>query len=148
MDDSDFLNSLKTDEEKFQELVDGAEHFIRLKHASILPKSTPKIDIIPLMLTGAGAVTGGISTYLASRPRQELQGQSKREVELGKQIEETKDLPDKGFIDKLRKGNRNLEYAYAKAFREHPGKASILGAGVGALVGRRLSRALGALKGI
>lgn len=244
MDESEFLESLKTEEDRFNELTAGAEHFIRLKKQSgyeqpvvpeapektaslrsafngarssleqgarglkrdikgalnnkastysrsfdagrVVGKAAPVVaggavahalgkhqgkresereifgdlaekrasaaeklkSIGPLTaaLMGAGALTGGVGTYLSSRPQEDLDGKSKAEDELETQVRAHQGRPENGLLRKLMNRTTELEHGYAKAFRDHPGKASILGAGAGAAGGYGLARLLDAVR--
>lgn len=94
--------------------------------------------------TGLGAIAGGVGTYLASRPQKET-GKSKSEEELESMVASQKDKPENGLLHKLK--NREVENAhgFSKAFREHPVKASLIGAGMGALAGRSIGQLAGAI---
>jgi hypothetical protein len=183
MDEDEFLQSLKTDDEKFNEFVAGAEHFVRLKQQSGYEQPAPiptekratsslgsapgstlvdaglaekraslaekmkSLGPLSLGLIGGGAAAGGIGTYLASRPREELGGKSKAEDELEGMVEQHQKRPEHGLLHKMKNRTTELEHGYAKAFRDHPLKAGLLGAGAGATGGYGLARLLDAVRG-
>jgi hypothetical protein len=99
-----------------------------------------------LAATGIGALAGGAGTYLASRPQKDT-GKSKAEEELEGMVEGQKNQPARGLLSKMHKSNTELEHGYAKAFRDHPGKAAILGALTGGVAGNGIGRMAGALRG-
>lgn len=247
MDDREFLESLKTDEERFDEFTAGAEHFIRLKKQSgisndpspseITKEAAPRkasaakrfmegvisgsplehmakgmrraikgpnraagagqatmaaasgtglyalgkkqgkseakkktaaevetlspiqekragladklksLGPLSLSLMGAGAGIGGLGTYMGSKPRPELGGKSRAEEELEAKVLANRSLPEDGLLHKMKNRTTELEHGFSQAFRDHPGKASLLGAGAGALAGHGLARVLGGLRG-
>lgn len=98
-------------------------------------------------LMGAGAAVGGVGTYLASRPQEDLGGKSKAEDELEGQVKAHQERPENGLLHKMKNRTTELQHGYAQAFRDHPGKASILGAGAGAAGGYGLARLLDAFRG-
>jgi len=175
MDEQEFLESLKTDDERFDEFTAGAEHFIRLKKQSGYERPEPSFGVekaasatgqdsltekragmadklkslgpLTLALMGTGAAVGGAGTYLASRPQEHLGGKSKAEDELEAQVQAHQERPEKGLLHKMKNRTTELEHGYAKAFRDHPGKAGLIGAGAGAAGGYGLARLLDAVRG-
>lgn len=105
------------------------------------------IGPLSLTLMGAGAGIGGLGTYLGSKPRPELGGKSRAEEELEAKVLANRSLPEEGLLHKMRNRTTELEHGFSQAFRDHPGKASLLGAGAGALAGHGLARVLGGLRG-
>lgn len=155
MDDLEFLEGLKTDEEQFNELTAGAEHFIRLKKqtnqtgeekTASLSEKLKQIGPLAGGLMAGGATAGGLSTYLASKPRAELGGKSRAEEDLEAIVEAQKGRPESGLLHKMRNRTSELEHGYAQAFRDHPVKASLLGAAAGASGGYGLAKLLDALR--
>lgn len=94
-----------------------------------------------------GAGLGAGSTFLKHRPQERLGGYSKGEVESAERIVAREGRPETGFLEKIKNRTGELEHGLSRAFREHPVKGSMVGAGVGALSGASLVRALGALGG-
>ncbi len=94
--------------------------------------------------TGLGALGGGIGTYLSSRPQKDT-GKSKTEEDLEGQVAANKAKPERGFLEKLK--NREVESAHgiSRTFREHPGKAGLLGALLGGVSGYGLGQLGGAI---
>jgi len=90
-----------------------------------------------------GAIGAG-SSYLSHKPRESLEGKSKREESLGHEVDLQNRKPETGFLEKLRHRTTEMEHGYAKAFREHPAKATALGAASGIGVGYGLARLGGA----
>lgn len=96
------------------------------------------------LLTGAGAAAGGVGTYLSSRPQADT-GKSKMEEELGAAVEANKMNPERGFLEKLKNRETESAHGFARVFREHPVKASLLGAVTGAASGYGLGQLGGAV---
>lgn len=126
-------------------------HHLSHKLASVREKTAASIvehlkDVNPGLVaaTGAGALIGGIGTYLSSRPQQDT-GKSKTEEELEGKVEAQKSQPERGLLSKMHHRNTELEHGYARAFREHPNKAAILGTISGALGGYGIGRLAGGL---
>lgn len=94
--------------------------------------------------TGLGALAGGLGTYLSSRPQKDS-NKSKSEEDLEGRLEAQKSQPERGLLSKMHHRNTELEHGYAKAFREHPGKASIIGAITGAMGGYGIGQLSGAV---
>lgn len=207
MDETDFRKGIEGEAQNGQDLVDGAEHLMRLKKqvglvrptspdlelekdAGELAESlaTPAVckgcnkvktacmcktaeslrpyldaklaearqktassvlerfkDVNPGLIgaTGAGALLGGLGTYLASRPQKDT-GKSKAEEELEGKVEAQKSQPERGLLSKMHRRNTELEHGYARAFREHPGGAAVIGTATGALGGYGIGRLAGA----
>lgn len=93
--------------------------------------------------TGLGALAGGLGTYLSSRPKKDS-GKGKAEEELEGKMEAQKSQPERGLLSKMHHRNTELQHGYAQAFREHPGKASIIGAITGAMGGYGIGQLAGA----
>ncbi len=93
--------------------------------------------------TGLGALAGGLGTYLSSRPQKDS-GKSKAEEDLEGRVKAQENQPERGLLGKIHHRNTELEHGYAKAFREHPGKASIIGAITGAMGGYGIGQLAGA----
>jgi hypothetical protein len=236
VDDNEFLESLKTNEERFEDQVQSAEHFIRLKKQSGYGQSSETTEktasamesarralsksptlraavlsgvasgtvgaglgaassppghrlegavgsgirsgavgaaggalyqhlsnklaekrasmadklksIGPLAgtLMAGGAAAGGIGTYLASKPQDHLGGKSRAEDELEGQVKAHQERPETGLLHKMKNRTTELEHGYAKAFRDHPGKAALIGAGAGAAGGYGLAKLLDAVR--
>jgi hypothetical protein len=112
-----------------------------------LAEKMKSLGPLSLGLMGGGAAAGGLGTYLASRPREELGGKSKAEDELEGMVEAHQKRPEHGLLHKMKNRTTELEHGYAKAFRDHPLKAGIIGAGAGATGGYGLARLLDAVRG-
>jgi len=97
-------------------------------------------------LMAGGAAAGGIGTYLASKPQEELGGRSRAEDELEAFVEAQKGRPERGLLHKMKNRTTELEHGYARAFSDHPVKASLLGAAAGASGGYALTKLLDALR--
>lgn len=126
-------------------------HHLNHKLASAREKTASSIvehlkDVNPGLVaaTGAGALIGGIGTYLSSRPQKDT-GKSKSEEELEGKVEAQKSQPERGLLSKMHHRNTELEHGYAKAFREHPHKAALIGTVSGALGGYGLGRLAGGI---
>lgn len=126
-------------------------HFLNSKLASLREKTASSIleqikNVHPglAITTGLGTAMGGIGTYLASRPQKDT-GKSRAEESLEGKVNSQKDIPERGLLSKMHHRNTELEHGYAKAFREHPGKAALIGSATGALGGYSLGRLAGAL---
>lgn len=97
--------------------------------------------------TGLGALAGGVGTYLASRAQDDT-GKSKMEENLGASVKANESKPERGLLQKLKNRETESAHGIARAFREHPVKASLMGAltggglgyGLGQLGGARLLR--------
>jgi hypothetical protein len=98
------------------------------------------------LLMAGGAAAGGLGTYAASKPREHLGGKSRAEDELDGQVKAHQERPEEGLLHKMKNRTTELSRGYAQAFREHPGKASIIGAGAGAAGGLGLARLLDAVR--
>ncbi len=94
--------------------------------------------------TGLGAILGGIGTYAASRPQKDS-GKSRAEEDLEGKVEVQKSQPERGLLSKMHNRNTELEHGYARAFREHPGKAALIGTVTGAMGGYGIGRLAGGL---
>lgn len=95
-------------------------------------------------MIGAGLGAGNV--FMKSRPKSHLGGRSSAEFEAEAQVAARQGQPETGFVEKLRNRMGELQHGVAKTFREHPAKGSLLGAGVGAMGGVSLVRALGGKK--
>lgn len=115
------------------------------KRASMAEK-LKSLGPLSLGLMGAGAATGGIGTYLASKPQADLGGRSRAEDELETKVKAQQGRPEKGLLHKMNNRTTELEHGYAKAFRDHPGKAALIGVAGGAAGGYGLSRLLDAVR--
>jgi hypothetical protein len=112
------------------------------KTASLLQDAKNPAFGIPAAV-GAG-VLGGM-TYMASRPQKDLRGRSRAEAE-GEEIvqgQKAQGEQGAGLAKKLKNRLSELNLGFAKAFREHPVKGALLGAGTGASLGFSAARALG-----
>lgn len=100
-------------------------------------------DPVMLSLIGAGALAGGVGTYLSSKPDK---GEDKSRAEKGYEriVQEQQSKPETGFVQSLKNRTTELGHGYAKAFREHPVKAGLLGGVTGGMAGRSLGKLLGA----
>lgn len=94
--------------------------------------------------TGLGALAGGVGTYLASRPQKDT-GKGKAEEELEGMVEANKKIPERGLLHKLKNRETENAHGFAKAFREHPLKASLLGALMGGASGYGIGQLSGAI---
>lgn len=206
MDNDQFFQSLKPDDDKNTEYMAGAEHLVRLRQQTGFSKRSDedlqedlsklafagyennelqgKLEDSPIMdrgiqaklrarylekcssivdkakdidpviaaLVATGGLVGGVGTYLNSKPRDNLGGKSKSEILADKAVAGNKATPEGGLISKMRRGNDELSQSYAKAFKEHPIKASLLGSILGGATGYSVARAGGAtlkaLKGV
>ena len=122
-------------------------HFGLAEKRASLAEKLKSIGPLAAGLMGAGAAAGGVGTYLASRPHDNLDGKSKAESELEAAVAANQSRPEGGLLHKMKNRTTELEHGYAKAFRDHPVKASLLGAGAGAAGGLGLARLLDALRG-
>ncbi len=117
---------------------------MRQKTANALVDAVKSIDPNLLKTTGLGALIGGAGTYLASKPQEDT-GKSRAEEELEGKIEAQKNQPERGLLSKMHHRNTELEHGYAKAFREHPIGAAMMGAATGAAGGYGIGRLAGAM---
>lgn len=171
MNEQEYFNEMISSPTKEDMFVDGAEHFIRLKQQTGyspdlslekdagLPSYSLKVqektasikdaikNIDPIVGTavGLGALVGGIGMYQASKPREELGGKSKGEVDLEDIIVGQQNRPETGLMQKMKNRTTELGHGYAKAFRDHPVKASLMAGATGALGGLRLAKHMGAM---
>lgn len=115
---------------------------MREKTATSISERLMSVNPGLIAATGIGAIAGGLGTYLASRPQKDT-GKSKAEEELEGKVEAQKSQPERGLLSKMHHRNTELEHGYAKAFREHPGKAAIFGTIGGAALGHGIGRLAG-----
>lgn len=160
MDDTEFFNGLKSTEDSNNEFVAGAEHFVRLKKQTGLSKDSgeelekmanpiqaiKEMDPALRTVMGIGAGLGAASTYLGSRPQKKLEGKSRAESELEGAVNAQKETPPGGFLSKIHRSNTELAHGYAKAFREHPLKAALMGAASGAAAGHTIGNIMGTIR--
>ena len=99
------------------------------------PKSWPLMAAMGLAMGGA--------TYLGSRPKKELNGKSENEVTFEKKVEADKERVNPGLLRKLQSAFHENERGTAQAFREHPVKATGIGAAIGTMTGLQLARLTG-----
>lgn len=125
--------------------VKAASDPLSEKRASLAEK-LKQIGPLAGGLMAGGAAAGGIGTYLASKPQDELGGKSRAEDELEASVEAQRGRPERGLLHKMKNRTTELEHGYAQAFRDHPVKASLLGAAAGASGGYGLARLLDALR--
>jgi gas vesicle protein len=97
---------------------------------------------LPLLM-GLGALIGGGLTYAGSSPNEDREGRSWDEDKLDSLVKGRKGKPENGLAHKVLNRSEELALGLAKAFREHPIKASLIGGGAGAGAGYGLARALG-----
>lgn len=95
------------------------------------------------MMAGGG-IAGGLGTYLASRPQKDT-GKSRAEEELEESVAGISPERERGLLKKMKNRTTEMTHGYAKAFREHPVKAGLLGTASGIGAGYGLSRAAGGL---
>ncbi len=149
----DFYHGLKGDDQQSAELTASAEHFVRLKQQTgleayrqeqELEKVAKLSDIDPFMLAipAIGAAIGGAGTYLSSRPNKDKGGTSADERATGAIARSTQPDKHSGYLAKLRHAGTNAMHEVAKASREHPLKAALLGSAGGALSGYGLTKLL------
>lgn len=100
---------------------------------------------IALALLGAGA--GGLHTYGRSKPRAELGGHSRDEVDTATALA-TPPAAGASFAQRLHRRQQEFEHGLAHEFRTDPGKAALLGAGVGGTLGLTAAQLLGAVKNL
>lgn len=117
----------------------------REKTANAIVDAIKHIDPAIAIPTAAGGVAGALLTRHGSKPRHELGGRSKAEHELEAQVDTNSRLPENGLLHKMHNRNTELQHGYAKAFREHPNKATMVGALSGALGGYGIGRLGGAV---
>lgn len=96
----------------------------------------------PFMAAG-GAGLGSL-TYHGSRPREELSGKSKNEVSTEKNLQMRAAVPEETFSDKMQGRNAEFQHGAAKAYKEHPRKAALIGGMTGIGAGLLASKILGA----
>jgi hypothetical protein len=94
--------------------------------------------------TGLGALAGGVGTYMASKPQKDT-GKGKAEEELEAMVQAQKKIPERGLLHKMKNRETENAHGFAKAFREHPGKAALIGALTGALSGYGIGQLGGAI---
>jgi hypothetical protein len=102
-----------------------------------------RVNPIMLGLMGGGAALNGVNTYLGSRPKEQLEGRSSNEVDLESAVQSQNTRPEGGFLDKVNRRRTELKHGLSKAFRDHPVKGALLGAGTGALGGATLGKIMG-----
>jgi hypothetical protein len=111
-----------------------------VKTANAITDYVRNIDPVMATSVGLGAVGGALLGRHANKPRPELGGKSKAESELEDSVEINKKHPEDGLLKKIMNRNTEQQHGYAKAFREHPTKATLIsgltGAGSGYLLGR------------
>lgn len=161
MDDRELYEGLKPQADQDQEWAAAAEHFVRLRQAPPEEPSAPappqekraslrevietakNPKALPFLLGGAALL--GAGTAVSSAPRKSLGGRSLAEADLGGMIDRQSqgDENKSGLATKLK--NRTVEFAggAAKALRQHPVKATALGALSGVSAGAHLARLLG-----
>lgn len=115
--------------------------FNKLKTAGIIDTIKNPYIAVP---AAAGALIGGAATYMGSKPRKNLEGRSNSEDDAGNMVrlQNMKGEQDAGFLEKLKNRSTEAAHGYAKAFREHPVKATALGGALGALSGATTARIL------
>jgi hypothetical protein len=114
----------------------------RNEKTASLREAIKNIDPALIGPVAGGTALGGLLTYLGSRPHDDLKGRSKTEHQLEKAVNNEEE--ENGLMDKLHNRTTEMGHGYAKAFREHPGKASLIGAGMGAAAGYGIGRLAGA----
>lgn len=197
MNERDFFDGIKSDEDKAAEEMAGAEYFVHLKRqtapekvadfdpgavlekgarlgqavsgiANLGPSAVEKLkealkvfdskekkavsllevakDPASWPAAGIGAALLGGHTYIKSKPRKELGGQSEHEYAYNNAVREQRARGEEGagLSRKVTNRTRELVAGLAKAFREHPAKATLLGMGTGALTGLSIARMMGA----
>jgi hypothetical protein len=97
----------------------------------------------PFMAAG-GLLAGGHS-IMQNRPKKDLGGKSENEISKEDAVARLRARgEEKGLFQKLKNRTTEMEAGTAKALREHPVKASLIGTGVGAGLGLGLAQLLGA----
>jgi hypothetical protein len=116
------------------------------KTASAIAELLTNKRALPYII--GGALLMGAGTGLASRPKKELGGKSQAESELNKAVERQQEEGEEGagFGRKMKNRFTEASRGFAKTFREHPIKASLIGGGAGASLGATIARILGAGK--
>lgn len=132
----------KGDKEKKAEVADRLKS--RLKKTASIMSRVKDVDPVLAAITGAGALAGTVGTYLSSRPKKDLGGRSSSERDLEAAVRAQKGEPERGFFEKLKNRTTESSSGYAKAMREHPGKAALFGGAVGGLGAHSIARLLGA----
>lgn len=94
--------------------------------------------------SGIGALAGGVGTYLASRPQKDT-GKGKAEEELEAMVKGNKGKPERGLLEKMKNRETENAHGFAKAFREHPLKAALIGALTGGVSGYGIGQIGGAI---
>lgn len=118
----------------------------RLQKMASVPWKDVVRDPAALLVGGTIGAGTGLLSYLNSRPKDELKGKSEDEVRLEGKVKANKERGEEhaGLVRKLRNRMTEMEAGSAKAFREHPLKASLLGGVLGTGAGLGIARMLGA----
>lgn len=132
------------DEHGITDIADRLKSRHKLKKQASIMSRVKDVDPVLAAVTGAGALAGTIGTYLSSRPKKELGGRSSSERDLAAVVKGQKGEPETGFLEKLKNRTTESSHGYAKAMREHPGKAALFGGVVGGLGAHSIARLLGA----
>jgi hypothetical protein len=93
-----------------------------------------------------GGTLGALSFYRGSKPREELGGKSRDEIESARDLKISRmEKPEKelGFTGKIDRRLDESKIGLSKTLREHPIRAALLGAGVGAYTGQQLKSIMG-----
>lgn len=115
----------------------------KAKLVSALVNKLKGVDPGMLAAMGIGAVGMGTGTYLASRPQEDT-GKSKMEEQFEGAIASQQTKPERGLLQKMKNRGTEFGHGLAQAYRDHPVKASLMGAATGAAGGYGLARMMGA----
>lgn len=153
MDDREFLQNLKTDEDRRDEFMDSASAFIRAKQESqpqspeqplekqaLEPRQVAKYGLPALF-----AAASGVGSYLGTR---KAPGSEKSKAEEAAQdlvnTADRKPLKEQGLLRRLGGDTARYTRDVAKTYQDNPKASTALSATLGALAGHSLARALGA----
>lgn len=159
MDDHQFLQDLKTDEDRRDEFMDSAAAFIRMKNDSIPPQPAEEAAPRPFEkqagleprqvakygLPAAMGIGAGLLSYLGTR---KAPGSEKSKAE--EQAQGVVDLADRkpkerqGFLRRIGGDTARFTRDVSKTYADNPKASTALSTALGAITGHTLARALGA----
>ena len=128
------------------ELQQGLMHGPPLaKLAARLTKKAFNLNLNPKAMgfLGLGTALGAGGSYLSNRPQKSLGGKSWEEDMAEGAVDHRHARPETGLARKVLNRSKEMHHGVAKALREHPGKAAILGGATGLAAGAGVNRMLG-----